>query len=106
MANQRPKPDPDERFSIEGDPEDALRGFLKTEAGDPEWRVVLAEFLGDGPFPEDAPDLPTGDEFLVFEWCGHAPSVMDAKQAAVDAWTDERGRPPLEQTRADIYRLP
>jgi len=99
MADRR-----DERFSIEGDPEDALRSLLDTGKL-PEWTVSLSEAEGREDYPEGpvAPNEPT-PAFRVFEWRGNAPDAEGARAAALDAWAKHYGERP-GNARAVIKRV-
>jgi hypothetical protein len=68
----------DERFKVEGDPEDALRALMDTGKL-PEFSVRLTDAAG-GP--------------RVFDWRGNAPDAEAAKEAALDAWAKHYGERP------------
>jgi hypothetical protein len=96
--------DPDERFKIEGDPEDALRSLMGTGSL-PEFHVSLSEADGAADYPEGAPapNAPT-PAYRVFEWTGHAPSPEAANEAALDAWAKHYGERP-RNARALVKRV-
>jgi hypothetical protein len=75
----------DERFSIEGDPEEALRALMSTPARG-EYQVTITE----------APPL----ERSVI-WVGEAPDGQTAERAALDAWDQKYG----EGQRPEAFRL-
>src|ERR1700733_4541593 len=86
-ARQMPDRD-DERFKIEGDPEDALRSRMETGAL-PEFEVHLADAEG-GP--------------RTFDWRGNALDKGAAREAALDAWAKHYGERP-GNAQADIERI-
>jgi hypothetical protein len=99
MADQR-----DERFKIEGDPEDVLKSLMDT-GRPPEFVVTLTEAEGSRDFPEGPTPAnePTPD-FRVFEWRGHVPDAEAANEAALDAWAKKYGERP-RNARAMIHRV-
>lgn len=93
----------DERFKIEGDPEDALRSLMETGAL-PEYKVQIAEAEGSAEFPEGAP-APTEPtpSFRIFDWSGTVPDRDAALEAALDAFSKRYGDRPTNY-RASIRR--
>ena len=97
-------PDPDERFQIEGDPEDALRSLMDTGKL-PEWTVSLSEAQGHVEYPEGpAADGDPGPVFRAYEWRGNAPDQEGALAQAKDAWAKHYGAPLEAASRALIKR--
>ena len=54
----------DERFSIEGDPEDALRGLLAADPAEVRWHIVFVDTGNVAPPPNRPEGYATEDEAL------------------------------------------
>jgi hypothetical protein len=78
----------DERFKIEGDPEDTLRSLMETGSL-PRFSVHLTDAEG-GP--------------RTFDWRGSALDEPAAREAALDAWAKHYGERP-GNAQADIERI-
>jgi hypothetical protein len=96
--------DPDERFVIEGDPEDALRSLL----GDPlrEYQVLIMESTRttDAPRPAPGPTEPT-PYFRSVSWTGPAASPEAAVAATWGAWDAKHDERPAAFT-VETKQLP
>jgi hypothetical protein len=81
----------DERFTIEGDPEDALRGLMEPR----EYTVRIGEQHGSAEYDGTPPrDMDPTPEFRVFEWTGSAPDKDDAIEQAHVAFAAKHGERP------------
>jgi hypothetical protein len=91
----------DERFVIEGDPEEALRGILKT----PQrlYEVVMSERRQDADYSGDAPtDTAALSPYVHTKiWTGNAASDGDAHDKAWASWRAEYGEP-TGQTATEV----
>jgi hypothetical protein len=90
-------PDPDERFAIEGDPEDALRGLLAPEQAR-EFTVRIGEQqqsieyeAGRATHPDSTP------LYRLTEWTGVARDKDDAIEQGLAAFEAEHGERPKGQ---------
>lgn len=96
-----PTPDPDERFVIEGDPEDALRGLLGGVMGERHGRVWIAE-VENGPGESCIfTAYWEADEPEEAELLGESPDFPDANKAL--AWGRARAEIVMIRLRDSDY---
>jgi hypothetical protein len=88
-----PTPDPDERFAIEGDPEETLRGLLGVEGQGQqrEYEVLMTEDKRE----KDVSGQPIDDEDYIRTkvWRGPAANDEAAHDTAWAAWRYDFGEP-------------